>query len=109
KDMILTYLRRLVEFDEQFGATGRIAHVDYATVVDDPETVMTDVFEQLGLELTPTVRDSIGAWRCDSPPGKRGSHDYALDDYGLDAHEVAEEYAFYIERFDVPTEAAATR
>jgi hypothetical protein len=108
KDMILTYLRRLVAFDEQFGETGRVAHVDYASVVDDPEMVMTGVFEQLGLELTPTVRDSIGAWRRDNPPGKRGTHDYALDDYGLDAREVADEYAFYIDRFGVPAEGAAT-
>lgn len=59
--------------------------------------------------LTPTVRDSIGAWRRDNPPGKRGTHDYALDDYGLDARDVADEYAFYIERFGVPAEGAATR
>jgi hypothetical protein len=109
RDMVLTYLQRLVAFDEQFGATGRIAHVDYATVVERPETVMTEVFEQLGLELTPTVRDSIVAWRRDNPPGKRGTHDYALHDYGLDAREVAEQYAFYIDRFDVPTQAAGAR
>jgi hypothetical protein len=108
KDMILTYLQRLVDFDEQFGGTGRIAHVDYTTVVEQPETVMTEVFEQLGLEMTSTVRESITAWRRDNPPGKRGSHDYALDDYGLDAREVAEEYAFYIDRFDVPAEDTAT-
>jgi hypothetical protein len=109
QDMILTYLRRLVDFDEQFADRSRIAHVDYAAVVDDPETVMTDVFDQLGLELTSTVRESIGAWRRDNPPGKRGTHDYALDDYGLDAAEVAEQYAFYIDRFQVPAEGGATR
>jgi Sulfotransferase family len=108
REMIHTYLGRLVEFDERFGDSGRIAHVDYRSVVDDPETVMTGVFAQLGLELTPTVRDSIGAWRRDNPPGKRGTHDYDLGDYGLDAGEVAEEYAFYIDRFDVPTEGGGT-
>ena len=107
REMILTYLRRLVEFDDRSGATGRIAHVDYRAVVDDPETVMTDVFGKLGIEMTPTVRASIGAWRRDNPPGKRGSHDYDLGDYGLDAREVAEEYAFYVDRFDVPAEDAA--
>jgi len=109
RDMVLAYLQRLVAFDEQFGDTGRIAHVDYATVVEQPETVMTEVFEQFGLELTPTVRDSIVAWRRDNPPGKRGTHAYALDDYGLDAGEVAEQYAFYIDRFAVPTEGTPTR
>jgi hypothetical protein len=109
RDMIHVYLRRLVEFDERFADRTRIAHVDYATVVDRPEAVMTDVFDQLRLELTSTVRAAIVDWRRDNPPGKRGTHDYALDDYGLDAREVAEEYAFYIERFDVPAEGAGVR
>jgi hypothetical protein len=58
--------------------------------------------------LTPSVRDSIVAWRRDNPPGKRGAHEYRLDDYGLDAREVAEEYAFYIDRFDIPAEGTIT-
>jgi hypothetical protein len=67
---------------------------------------MTRVFEQLDLEMTPSVRVSIASWRRDNPPGKRGVHDYSLEDYGLDRREVAEEYAFYTDRFDVPTEGA---
>ena len=35
------------------------------------------------------------------PPGKRGVHSYELSDYGLDAREVAEEFAFYTERYDL--------
>jgi hypothetical protein len=104
QNMILTYLRRLVAFDQQFADRTRIAHVDYTTVVERPDKVMTDVFNQLHLELTPSVRDSIVAWRRDNPPGKRGAHEYTLDDYGLDAREVAEEYAFYIDRFNIPAE-----
>jgi hypothetical protein len=107
REMILVYLQRLVAFDEQFVERGRIAHVDYARVVEQPDVVMTEVFEHLGIELTPTVRESIVAWRRDNPPGKRGTHEYALADYGLDARDVAEEYAFYIDRFDVPFEGTA--
>lgn len=105
KDMIHTYISRLVEFDEAQEGTGRVVHVDYRRVVDDPETVMTEVFEALDMEMTPSVRDSIGEWRRANPPGKRGTHDYSLEDYGLDAQEVAEEYAFYIDRFDIPSES----
>ncbi len=107
KDMIHAYLRRLVDFDEAQAGTGRLVHVDYQRVVDDPETVMTEVFDALDLEMTPDVRRSIGEWRRENPPGKRGTHDYALEDYGLDARAVAEEYAFYIDRFDVPSETRA--
>ena len=61
-------------------------------------------FDALGLELTPAVLAAIGDWRRENPPGKHGTHEYQLEDYGLDAREVAEEYAFYTDRFDVPAE-----
>ena len=107
KDMIRDYIRGLVEFDDAHGAQGRMTHVDYRRVVDDPETVMSEVFGSLGLEMTPSVRESIGQWRRDNPPGKRGTHDYHLADYGLDAGEVAEEYRFYIDRYGIPSEGQA--
>ena len=69
---------------------------------------MSEVFDSLGLEMTPAVRESIAEWRRENPPGKRGTHEYALEEYGLDAAEVAEEYAFYIDRFRIPSEGATT-
>ncbi len=105
KQMILVYLRRLVEFDEAHGA--RIAHVDYATAVERPEEAVARAFGRLSIPMTAEVAASVVAWRRDNPPGKRGVHEYALEDYGLDAGEVAAEYAFYSERFDVPREGKA--
>lgn len=106
EEMILVYLRRLVDFDERHG--DRVVHVDYRRVVDAPEVVMTETFDALGLDMTDRVRDSIGEWRRANPPGKRGVHDYRLEEYGLDADLVAEEYAFYTDRYDVPSEAERT-
>lgn len=105
RDMIRTYLERLVAFDERFA--GRIAHVDYTTAVERPEAAVAGAFADLGVEMTPGVADAVVAWRAENPPGKRGTHAYALEDYGLDAAEVAEEYAFYTERYDVPAEGRA--
>jgi len=107
QDMIRVYLERLVEFDERFDGEGRIAHVAYTRAVERPEVVMTEVFDTLGIEMSPTVKDSIVAWRRENPPGKRGAHVYALDDYGLDAGEVASDYAFYTDRYDVAPEGSA--
>jgi hypothetical protein len=58
--------------------------------------------------MTPAVRESIAEWRRNNPPGKRGLHEYALEEYGLDAGQVAEEYGFYIDRFHIPSEGAAS-
>jgi hypothetical protein len=103
--MILAYLQRLVDFDQSFG--GRIAHVDYRTAVERPEAAVAQAFAALDIEMTPAFQQSIVDWRRDNPPGKRGTHDYALADYGLDAGQVAADYAFYIDRFSIPAEQGA--
>ena len=103
--MILIYLQRLVAFDQNF--TGKIAHVDYATAVERPEAAVAQAFAALDIEMTPAFTQSIVNWRRDNPPGKRGTHDYALADYGLDARQIAEEYAFYIDRFAIPMDQGA--
>ena len=105
KDMVGRHIRGLVHFDVAHGSDVPIAHVDYARVVADPQGVMEEVYEALGLELTGSVRESIAAWRNENPPGKRGVHTYDLSDYGLDLDEVAEEYAFYTDGFAIPGEA----
>ena len=101
KDLVGRHVRALVEFDKSRSASLPIAHVDYRQVVDDPEAAMVDVYRSLDLDLTPQVRQSIATWRAENPPGKRGVHTYDLSDYGLDAGEVAEEFAFYTDRFDL--------
>ena len=104
KYMVGRHIRGLVDFDAAHGSQVPIAHVGYERVVADPQSVMEEVYEALGLELTSSVGDSIRSWREANPPGKRGTHTYDLGDYGLDSDEVAHEYAFYTDRFDIPRE-----
>ncbi len=104
KDMLLAYTDRLASFDDAHRGDSTLVHVDYQRVVDSPDVVMAEVFEVLGMEMTAAVRESIVQWRLDNPPGKRGTHAYALDEYGLDSAVVAEEFGAYIERYDVAAE-----
>ena len=67
---------------------------------------MPDVFAAIDLDWTPDVEERIRAWRAENPKGKRGTHEYRLDDYGLDRARVAEAFADYTERFDIPSEDA---
>lgn len=105
RDMLLAYLERLVAFDERHG--DRMAHVAYRTAVDQPEVAMEQALTALGIPMSPGFAEAIQAWRRDNPPGKRGTHDYALEDYGLDAGEMAERFAFYTERYGIPVEREA--
>jgi hypothetical protein len=105
KDLVRRHIRALVDFDTNRADGVSIAHVDYDEVVADPEAAMVDVYRSLDLELTPAVRQSIAQWRVENPPGKRGVHSYDLSDYGLDARAVAEDFAFYTERFSLSGKA----
>ena len=107
-ELVRQHVDRLVAFDieqEKLGS-GRLVHVDYYQLVDAPETVMPDVFAAIDLEWTDEVDERVRTWREENPKGKRGTHEYRLDDYGLDRETVAEAFADYTERFDIPSESA---
>jgi hypothetical protein len=108
-ELVRQHVDRLVAFDLAESATGtsRLVHVDYYELVDAPEAVMPRVFEAVGLEWTDDVEQRVRTWRDENPKGKRGTHEYQLDDYGLDRATIAEAFAAYTERFDIPTEDAA--
>jgi hypothetical protein len=105
-NLVRAHVDRLVAFDvaQSQSEGSSLVHVDYYRLVDSPETVMPSVFESVGLEWTPVVEDRIRAWRAENPKGKRGTHEYTLDDYGLDRAMVSEALAAYVERFNIPSE-----
>jgi hypothetical protein len=109
-ELVRQHVDRLVAFDieqEKLGS-GRLVHVDYYQLVDAPEAVMPDVFAAIDLEWTADVDERVRTWREENPKGKRGKHEYRLDDYGLDRETVADAFADYTERFDIPSESAST-
>jgi len=108
-ELVRQHVDRLVAFDieqEQLGS-GRLVHVDYYQLVDDPAAAMPAVFDAVDLEWTPEVDERVRTWREENPKGKRGAHQYDLRDYGLEPEAVAEAFAAYTERFDIPSESSA--
>jgi len=107
-ELVRQHVDRLVAFDveqEKLGS-GRLVHVDYYRLVDDPASVMPEVFEAVDLEWTPDVDQRVRTWREENPQGKRGKHEYRLEEYGLNRDAVADAFADYTERFDIPSEDA---
>jgi hypothetical protein len=110
-ELVRQHVDRLVAFDIAQSATGNsaVVHVDYYELVDAPEAVMPAVFEAVGLEWTPAVDERIRTWRAENPKGKRGTHEYHLEDYGLDRGTIADAFSAYTERFAIPSEDARDR
>jgi Sulfotransferase family len=105
-ELVSQHVNRLVAFDiaESASRRQRLVHVDYYQLVGAPEAALQPAFEAVGLEWTPQVAERIRSWRSANPKGKRGTHDYRLDDYGLDRETVAEAFSGYTKRFDIPSE-----
>ncbi len=105
-ELVRQHVDRLVDFDVAHSEDGPspLVHVDYYQLVDAPETIMPRVFEAVGLDWTPNVEARIRSWRAENPKGKRGTHQYTLDEYGLDRSTVADTFADYTQRFAVRSE-----
>jgi Sulfotransferase family len=106
-EQMLDFVRRHIDRIMAFADTDagrRVCHVDYYRLVDDPAAVMTQVHAALDIDTPQAVREAVADWHRRNPRGARGSNPYALEDFGLDADAVAERFADYMRRFDIPRE-----
>jgi hypothetical protein len=102
-DFVQRHIDRILAFC-QSPQGDRVTHVDYYRVVDDPASTMRQVHEALGLDTPDAVRNAVTQWRLDNPKGARGSNPYSLEQFGLDADAVAEQFGDYMRYFDIPRE-----
>ena len=82
----------------------RVLDVHHQELVADPLGTIARIYEWLGLELLPAVRQSIVEWQEANRASSRGAHRYTPEEFGLSAEQVRADYDFYIERFDVNVE-----
>jgi hypothetical protein len=102
--MLEESLRRI----EAFRATHPerpIVDVQYADLVHDPLRTVDDLYAACGEELDSDARDAIAASVNAHPKGKFGTHGYDLAEFGLDADDLAERFAGYVDRYDVTVES----
>ena len=104
-DFVQRHIDRLMAFTGT-DANARVCHVDYYRLVDNPAKVMKEVHAALGIDTPEPVRTAVADWHRRNPKGARGSNLYAPEDFGLNADAVAERFADYMRRFDIPREQA---
>lgn len=97
------HIDRIMDLADQPHAD-RVVHVDYYALVGDPASAMLDVHTALGLDTPDEVRRAVTDWRRENPKNARGKNEYTLEQFGLDADLVAEQFGDYMRRFDIPRE-----
>ncbi|CAN7519188.1 sulfotransferase [Phenylobacterium sp. LjRoot219] len=97
------HIDRIMAFDAQPEGR-RVVHVDYYALVADPVGEMRKIHQGLGIGTPDDVAKTVGDWHAANPKNARGRNEYSLEQYGLDASVVAEQFGDYIRRFAIPSE-----
>jgi hypothetical protein len=84
-----------------------IIDVQYADLVREPLVTVEALYKSFGGGLDDRARTAMAAYIDAHPKGKFGVHGYDLGEFGLNGDALAERFADYVARYDVPTENAA--
>ena len=82
----------------------RVCHVNYYRLVDQPVVEMASIYDFLSLDMPITVNSQINNWVDDNPKGKRGTHSYRLEDFGLDRRSIERSFSEYRLEYDIAIE-----
>jgi hypothetical protein len=91
-------LRRAMSFRDDLGDE-HFVDVGFRSFNDDPVGTVRRCFEQFGIPFEARSEAAVTAWSEAHRPGRDGSHQFELSDFGLSADGVRRDFAFYLERF----------
>ena len=95
-------LRRTIAFRDA-GREDRFFDVAFGDLQADPVAAMERLYEQLGDELTDDTRERMDAWWRESAIDRRQGPRPDPQAYGLDLDALRAAFAFYHDRFTIPT------
>ena len=81
-----------------------VLDIQYLDLVQDPVATVERLSAAVGTPLPEAPRRAIATYAAAHPKNLFGAHRYALGDFGLDAHTLAERFASYTERYRVAPE-----
>jgi len=97
------HIDRIMAFDHG-PLGGRVVHVDYYALIADPVEQMRRIHAGIGIETPDDIAAAVGAWHSANPKNARGRNEYTLEQWGLVDAAVAEQFAPYMRRFNIPRE-----
>ena len=104
RDKCLHGIKAGTEFRDRRGAADTPVGLPYAQVMDDPVGSVERIYRHFGMELDDLGQRKMAAWMEENPQDRFGRHRYTVDQFGLDADELREQFADYVDRYQVPSE-----
>lgn len=90
---------------EERGKPGQFLDIMYDDLVDNPMSVVRQIYDHFSLDLTPSALAPMEEELQRSPRNKHGSHHYTLEQFGLDAAVLRERFGPYMSRYGVASGA----
>jgi len=104
RDKCLHGVKAGTEFRDQRGSDDTVFDLQYAELMDDPVGSVERIYRHFNMELDDLGRRRMAAWMEENPQDRFGRHRYTLDQFGLDVDEVRDQFADYVDRYQVPSE-----
>jgi hypothetical protein len=79
-----------------------ILDVQYDDLVQAPVDTVARIYEAFGDELSEHARAAIESHVAANRRGRFGEHRYDLTEFGVAEGEIAERFATYVDRYDIP-------
>jgi hypothetical protein len=93
-------IRRAIAYRDEAGEE-RFADLAWTDLQRDPVPALAAAYEKLGLDFSPQAERRMTEWRDANPPGLHGTHEFSLEEFGLSADGVREQFGFYLDRFEL--------
>ncbi len=103
----LAAINNMMAWDKAQESKGRrdwCHHMYYNDLMRDPAAAIGGAYRHFGDQIDPLHARKIDAWVAQRPKNTFGVHKYTLEEFGLDAKKMREQYAEYMERYNVPVE-----
>lgn len=88
------------------GSSRNILHLHYSEIVGAPLRAVARLYRHCGLTLSAAAEARMCQYLHRAPRGGYGIHNHSLAAFGLDPLEVREQFARYMNVYDVPLEYA---
>lgn len=82
----------------------RFLDVHHHELAADPMATVKRVYEFAGLDLVPSVEQAVLDWQEANRSGVHGTHRYTPEQFGLSTAQLHDDFAFYLDHFDVAVE-----